>query len=262
MTRRTVTPSMPITSSITIISDMRWTALVLLACAPVLYAQDWAKARLEKSPRHQEQVAVQHDGSDIAAFVVYPDTKDKKPVVLLIHDTAGLTDWFRNLADEVAAMGYVAVAPSLSAGNQVAADLNAVADYAKKLPASNGTLFVAGIGWGGAQSFRFAAERPDVAAALIFCGASPDKDSIARIKGDVFGFYAANDAQVNATIPPAQAAARAAGVVFEAVIYDGVGPGFIESGDAPDAKSVDKLTRGFALERMKSLLDMVSLRGY
>ena len=38
-------------------------------------------------------------------------------------------------------------------------NLNAVADYGNKLPASDGTLFVAGIGWGGAQSFRFAADR-------------------------------------------------------------------------------------------------------
>jgi carboxymethylenebutenolidase len=241
---------------------MRPIVLALLACAPLVQAQDWAKARLEKSPRQHEQVAVKQDGRDIPTFVVYPETKDKKPAVLLIPDVAGVTDWFKNLADEVAAMGYVAVVPSVAAGNQVIADLNAAADYAKKLPASNGTLFVAGIGWGGAQSFRFAAERPDVAAALIFCGASPDKDSIARIKGDVFGFYAANDEQVNATVAAAQIAAKTAGVVFEAVIYDGVGPGFMESGDAPDAKSVDRLTRGFAMERMKSVLDMVSLRGY
>src|SRR6202044_2266695 len=127
---------------------------------------------------------------------------------------------------------------------------NAVADYGVKLPVSNGTLFAAGVGWGGAQSFRFAADRPDLAAALVFCGASPDKDSIARIKGSVFGFYAANDPRVNTTVPPAQAAAKSAGVVFEAVSYDGVGPGFMQSGDAPDAKSADKLARGYAMERM------------
>ncbi len=237
-------------------------------CVQAIQAQDWAKARLDKSPRRHERVMVKQDGGEVATFVVYPETKDKKPVVLLIHDTAGLTDWFESFADQVAAMGYVAVAPNLSSGkalpadNQVTADLNAIADYAIKLPASNGTLFVAGIGWGGAQSFRFAASRPDVAAALVFCGASPDKDAVARVKASIFGFYAAKDAGVDATVPPAQAEAKAANVVFEAVTYDGVGPGFMESGDAPDAKSADKLTRGYALERMKSVLDMVSLRGY
>lgn len=242
------------------------TLLLGLAVAAVVVqninAQDWAKSRLEKSPRHHEQVVVTHGGREIATFVAYPETKDKRPVVLLVHDSAGLTDWFETFADQVAAMGYIAVAPRIIAESQAMADLHAVADYANKLPATNGTLFVAGVGWGGAQSFRFAAERPDLAAALVFCGASPDKDSIARIKGSVFGFYVANDERVDATLPPAQAAAKAAGVVFEAVTYDGVGPGFLESGDEPDAKAADKLARGYAMERMKSVLDMVSLRGY
>jgi carboxymethylenebutenolidase len=233
-----------------------------------IHAQDWAKARLEKSPRHRERVVVKQGDREIATLVVYPETKDKKPVVLLIHDSAGITDWFESFADQVAAMGYVAVAPNLLSGTglpadkQVTSDLNAVADYGIKLSASDGRVFVAGIGWGGAQSFRFAADRSDVAAALVFCGASPDKDSMARIKSTIFGFYAANDKSVNATVPPAQAAAKAADVVFEAVIYDGVGARFMQSGDAPDAKPADKLARGYALERMKSVLDMVTLRGY
>jgi carboxymethylenebutenolidase len=252
---------MPITSSTTIIFDMHRIALALLVAlaGQTVYAQDWAKARLEKSPRHREHVVVKHDGREVPTIVIYPETKDKKPVVLLIHDTTGVTDWFQSFADQLAAMGYVAVVPDLSSGT---ADLNAVADYAIKLPASNRTLFVAGIGRGGTQSFRFAADRADVAAALVFCGASPDKDSIARIKGSIFGFYAGNDQPVDATVPAAQAAAKAAGVVFEAVTYDGVGPEFMQSGDAPDAKAADKLARGYALERMKSVLDMVSLRGY
>ncbi len=227
-----------------------------------------AASAQEKSPRHHERAVVKQDGRDIATLIVYPETKDKKPVVLLIHDSTGITDWFESFADQVAGMGYIALAPNLlsSAGlpadQQVMADLNAVADYGVKLPASNGMLFVTGIGWGGTQSFRFAGDRSDVAAALVFCGASPEKDSIARIKGDIFGFYAANDSRVDATVPPAQAAAKAAGVVFEAVTYDGVGPEFMQSGGVPDAKPADKLARGYALERMKSVLDMVSLRGY
>src|SRR5271154_5423752 len=180
---------MRITSSTTTIFDMRRIALALLVAfaGRTVHAQDWAKARLEKSPRRHEQVVVKHDGRAVTTLVFYPETKDKKPVVLLIHSSAGITDWFQSFADQVAAMGYIVVVPDLSPGS---ADLNAVADYGIKLPASNGTLFVAGIGSGGTQSFRFAADRADVAAALVFCGSSPDKDSIARIKGSVFGFYA------------------------------------------------------------------------
>jgi carboxymethylenebutenolidase len=238
-------------------------ALLIGLSVHAIDAQDWAKARLEKSPRHRERVMVKNGGRTIPTLVVYPEAKDKKPVVLLIHDSAGVTDWFEDFADQVAAMGYVVLAPNLlPSEKQVMEDLNAVADYGVKLPASDGRLFAAGIGWGGAQGFRFAADRPDLAAVLVICGASPDKDAVARVKGTIFGFYAANDERVNATVPPAQAAAKAAGVVFEAVTYDGVGPQFMQSGDAPDAKASDRLARGYALERMKSVLDMVTLRGY
>jgi carboxymethylenebutenolidase len=266
---------MRITSSTTTISDMRRIVLMLLIGlgaqalgVQTILAQDWARARLEKSPRHHERVVVKEDGRSIATLVVYPETNDKKPVVLLIHDSTGVTDWFESFADQVAAMGYVALAPDLLSGTTLPAEkpvtsaLNAVADYGIKLAASNGKLFVAGIGWGGAQSFRFAADRSDLPAALVICGASPDKDSIARVKATIFGFYAGSDERVNTTVPPAQAAARAADVVFEAVTYAGVGPGFMQSGDAPDATPADKLARGYAMERMKSVLDMVSLRGY
>src|SRR5579862_6164320 len=228
-------------------------ALLLGLTLHAVQAQDWAKARLEKSPRRRERVTVQKDGGEIPALVIYPETKDKKPVIVLIHDKDDITDRFESFADQLAAMGYVVLAPNLLSGaslpgdKQVIKELNAVADYAAKLPSSNGILFTAGIGWGGAQSFRFAAERPDLAAALVICGASPDKDSIARVKASVFGFYASKDADVNATVPPAQTAAKDAGVVFEAVTYDGVGPGFLEAGDAPDGGKADKLTRGYAL---------------
>src|SRR3984885_328731 len=266
--RASLTPARIICDMLFDMKKIVLTTLLLGLGAPVVHAQDWAKARLEKSPRHRERVAVKHDSREVATLVIYPETKDKKPVVLLIHDSAGVTDWFQSFADQVAAMGYVALVPDLSKGaglpddKQVTADLNAVADYGIQLPASSGTLFVTGIGWGGTQSFRFAGDRPQVAAALVFGGASPEQDAIARIKGDVFGFYASNDTGANAGLAEARAAAKAGGVVFEAVTYDGVGQGFMESGDAPDAKPADKLARGYALERMKSVLDMVSLRGY
>ena len=123
---------------------MKRIVLMLLVglCVQHIHAQDWAKARLEKSPRHHERVVVKQGDRAIATLVVYPETKDKKPVVVLIHDSTGLTDWFQSFADEVAGMGYVVLAPDLSSGDglpadqQVTADLNAVADYGLKLPAS------------------------------------------------------------------------------------------------------------------------------
>jgi carboxymethylenebutenolidase len=253
--------------------------LVILALAQVASAQDWAKEKLAKSPRHQEWVTVKHDGRSVETFVVYPESKDKRPVVLIIHEIFGMTDWVEDLADQVAEAGYIAVAPDLLSGmgpnggrsssfeqgktmeavshlnpDQVTADLNAAADYGEKLPSSNGKLFVVGFCWGGGQSWRFATNRGDLAAAFVFYGPPPDKDAMARIKAPVYGFFAGNDARIGAMIPDATTNMKAAGKTFEPVTYDGAGHGFMRAGEAPDAKDADKKARDESWTRWKSLM--------
>src|SRR5436309_10907891 len=138
--------------------------------------------------------------------------------------------------------------------DQVTADLNATAYYALKIPASNGKLFVGGFCWGGGQTFRFATNRADLAAAFVFYGPPPDKDAMARIKAPVYGFYAANDARIGAMIPDAVAQMKAAGKTYDIVTYEGAGHGFMRSGEAPDAKDADKKARVEVWSRWKSLL--------
>jgi carboxymethylenebutenolidase len=254
-------------------------ALLILAVAQTVSAQDWAKEKLAKSPRHSEWVSVKHDGRSVETFVVYPESKDKRPVVLIIHEIFGMSDWVEDLADQVAAAGYIAAAPDLLSGmgpnggrsssisqdkvteavsklnpDQVTADLNAAADYANKIPASNGKLFVAGFCWGGGQTFRFATNRGDLAAAFVFYGPPPDKDAMARIKAPVYGFFAGNDARIGAMIPDAITNMKAAGKTFDPVTYDGAGHGFMRAGEAPDAKDADKKARTEAWERWKTLM--------
>ncbi|HET8922408.1 MAG TPA: dienelactone hydrolase family protein [Candidatus Acidoferrum sp.] len=256
-----------------------FTCLLMLFAAPFASAQDWAKATLEKSPRHREWVTIKHDGRSVETFVVYPESKSKTPVVLVIHEIFGMTDWVEDLADQVAAAGYVAVAPDLLSGmgpnggrssdfaegktmeavshlnpDQVTADLNAAADYARKIPASNGKLFVGGFCWGGGQTFRFATNRADLAAAFVFYGGPPEKDAMARIKAPVYGFYAGNDARIGATIPNTIAQMKAAGKAYEPVTYEGAGHGFMRAGEAPDANDANKKARTDAWMRWKALL--------
>jgi carboxymethylenebutenolidase len=242
------------------------------------WLQPWARVRIEKSPRHSEWVTVKHDGRNVETLVVYPESKDKRPVVLVIHEIFGLSDWAQELADEVAAAGYIAVAPDLLSGmapnggrtkdfpeevteavsklnpNQVTADLNAAADYGLKLPASNGKLYVAGFCWGGGQSFRFATDRGDLSAAFVFYGPPPAKDAMTRIKPPVYGFYAGNDVRIDATIPDTIAAMKAAGKSYDPVTYDGAGHGFMRAGEAPDASDANQKARDDAWKRWKSLL--------
>src|SRR5436190_13094673 len=56
-------------------------------------SQDWAKARLEKSPRHLEWVKVKQSDRQINCSIAFPETKDKAAAVLVIHEIFGLTDW-------------------------------------------------------------------------------------------------------------------------------------------------------------------------
>lgn len=252
--------------------------LLLLLAGGGSSAQDWARAELGQSPRHHEWVAVKYDGRAVRTFVVYPESKEKTAAIIVIHENQGLTDWVRTVADQLAAAGYIAVAPDLLSGmgpkgggtesfadgsaareaisklqrETVTADLNAVADYAAKLPASTGQIAVAGFCWGGAQTFRFATSRKDLAAAFVFYGTGPEE--VSGIETPVYGFYGGNDARVNATIPKSEELMQQAGKKYEPVIYDGAGHGFMRSGQAPDASEANQRAREQAWERWLELL--------
>lgn len=254
-------------------------ALALFISLVTASAQDWAKQSLDKSTRHSEWVTLKHDNRSLQAFVVFPEVKGKASAVVVIHEIFGLTDWARSLADELAAAGYIAIAPDLLSGfgpngagtsgfatrddavkavsgldpDVVTADLNSAADYVKKLPASNGKVAVAGFCWGGGQSFRFATNRHDLGAAFVFYG-PPPKD-VSSITAPVYGFYGGNDSRIDATIPDTETAMKAAGKKYEPVTYDGAGHGFMRAGEDPgDKNPANKTARDQAWERWKKLL--------
>jgi len=245
------------------------------------HAQDWAKARLEKSPRHLEFVKVKQGNREVNSFVAFPEVKEKATAVIVIHEIFGLSDWVRGVADQLAEAGYIAIAPDLLSGvgpggggsealggadgvrkvigtlppEQITADLNAVADYVAKLPAANGKIAVIGFCWGGGQTFRFATNNKNIKAAFPFYGTGPESaDEIARISAPVYGFYAGNDARVDATIPTSTELMKKAGKTYEPVTYDGAGHGFMRAGEAPDTNEPNKKARDEAWVRLKDLL--------
>ena len=228
--------------------------------------QDWAKQRLAKSPRHQEWVKIKNGAREVNSFVVYPENKNKATAVIVIHEIFGMSDWVQSLTDQLAEAGYVAIAPDLLSGmgpngggtssldrtavgqairdlppDQITADLNAIADYIGKVPASNGKVVVTGYCWGGSQSFRYATNNSKIKAAFVFYGSAPaaadgtpDKAALAKIAAPVYGFYAGNDARINATLPKTTEAMTEFKKTFEPVTYDGSGHGFMRAGDAPE----------------------------
>lgn len=261
--------------------------------------QDWAKQRLAKSPRHQEWVKIKYRPAnatterEVNAFLVYPEIKTKATSVLVIHEIFGMSDWVQSLTDQVAEAGYIAIAPDLLSGtgpnkggtsdvatggsnaigiairalpaDQITADLNAVADYVASLPSANSKLGVAGFCWGGAESFRFATNRPSLKAAFVFYGAPPmtgpqanqviDKAALARISAPVYGFYAENDVRINATLPATVEAMKQLGKTYEPVTYAGAGHGFMRAGEDPNDKNpANKKARDDAWKRWREIL--------
>jgi carboxymethylenebutenolidase len=255
----------------------RWLVVAALALSLSgirhVNAQEWAKARLNESPRHGEWVEYKSGERTVRAFVVFPERKEKAPVVMVIHEIFGLTDWVRSLCDQLAENGVIAIAPDLLTGQtfadvdgarkaiaalpkeQVIADLNATAEYAATIPASNGTLAVSGFCWGGGWTFAYASVNPKLKAAYSFYGpALNDSAQVATIAAPVYGFYAENDERVNSTIPKAEELMKAAGKKFEPVIYKGGGHGFMRDGDNPEGKPENKAARDEAWARWKTLL--------
>lgn len=244
-------------------------------------AQDPAQARLAASPRHHEWIDVQHGGRTLRCFVVYPEAKTPAPAVLVIHENKGLTDWVRSVADRLAEEGFVALAPDLLSGKgpngggteafattdaatqaiytldsaQVAAELGALGERARALPACNGKLSVAGFCWGGAKAFELAAARPDLAAAYVFYGSAPESEAtLATIACPVYGFYGETDARITAAVPATKALMDKAGKTFEPVVYPGAGHGFLRAGEASDASPENRAAREQAWKRWLELL--------
>src|SRR5215470_14909918 len=96
-------------------------ALAFLFIAQSLPAQeykDFGKDRLNSSPRHAEWIDIKSGNRTIKAFVVYPERKDKAPVVLVIQEIFGVTDWLRSLCDELAENGVIAIAPDFLDGQR------------------------------------------------------------------------------------------------------------------------------------------------
>src|SRR5687768_12548079 len=228
--------------------------------------QDWAKQKLAKSPRKQEWVKVKNGTREVTSLVVHPAGGGKKTAVVVIHENQGLTDWVQSLADQVAEAGFLAIAPDMLSGmgpngggtsslpdrnavgqafrdlppDQITADLNAVVSYIAKLPNANGKVTVGGFCWGGGQTFRFATNNSTIKAAFVFYGPTPstaegpNKEALAKITAPVYGFYAGNDARINAALPKTIELMKELNKTFDPVTYEGAGHGFMRAGDAPE----------------------------
>jgi carboxymethylenebutenolidase len=214
-----------------------------------------ATAQLTASPRHGEWVDIKssNGGAPIKSFVVYPERTEKAPVVIVIHEIFGLSDWIRGVADQLAKDGFIAIAPDFLSGmgpnkggsqelgsqgstqairNVTDEDkvriLNDVREYALKIPAANGKTATVGFCWGGAASSLFALRQPGLNAAVAYYGGMPaDAAAFAAAKTPILGLYAANDTRVNATLDLAKTELAKRNVPYEQHFFEGAGHGFL-----------------------------------
>lgn len=256
-------------------------ALALLAAAPAA-AQDFAVAQLENSPRHHEWIAVPSNGRSVHCFVAWPEKKEKAMAVVVIHENRGLNDWARSFTDQLAARGFIAIAPDLLSAfdsthartsdfatsdaareaiyaldpDQVLSDLLAVRAHAGTLQGANGRTAVVGFCWGGAQSFRLASAAPELKAALVFYGSPPaDSAAYAQIQAPVHGFYGEDDERINATIPETERRMKALGKTYDVKVYPGAGHAFMRRGDDPAETGPNRAARDSAWTRLVRVLE-------
>ncbi|HSA78193.1 MAG TPA: dienelactone hydrolase family protein [Nitrospirota bacterium] len=226
-----------------------------------------AKQVLNKSPRHHEWVDISVPGKNVpvSAFIAYPERKDKAPVVIVIHEVYGLTDWIRSVADNLAGAGFIAIAPDMLSGRgpggggtdkfasrddvvkavrelspvEVTAILDAAAHYGTKLAAAKNKFAVTGFCWGGAQSFQYAVTQPNLAVAAVYYGTSPDLEALKNVNAPVIGLYGEDDARVNATVGPAEAKMKELKKTYVTHTYKGAGHGFLRAQDGREGANLE-----------------------
>jgi carboxymethylenebutenolidase len=222
------------------------------------------QARLAASPRHGEWAMVDAGpGDSVRAWVVYPERRNPAPVVIVVHEIFGLSNWVRGVADQLAADGFIAIAPDLLYGKNVptgpdgepARDaataairtldpaavqrrLDATAKYGMALPAALPRYGIVGFCWGGGIAFAHAAHAPTLGAAVVYYGVAPPKEALNSVRAPVLGLYGGNDARVNATILPADSVLRGIRQPYEHEIYSGAGHGFLRQLDGQNGANL------------------------
>jgi carboxymethylenebutenolidase len=193
-------------------------------------------------------------GDSVRAWIVYPERPHAAPGLIVIHEIFGLSEWIRSVADRYAAEGFIAIAPDLlwgrgpgGGGTDAFPDQDAVIAaigelppatvrerldgafrYVRSLPSSSGRAGSVGFCWGGHQSFQYAAEQPELGAAVVFYGSAPEPlADVEHIRAPVLGLYGGDDDRVDAGIPELEKAMAEAGNRYEKEIYPGAGHGFL-----------------------------------
>ena len=214
------------------------------------------QSRIANSPRHGEWVLVKVGSDSVRAWIVYPQVSKKAPVVVVVHEIFGLSNWVRGVADQLAADGFIAIAPDLLTGKiapnlddstlkmqgpalirtldpaDVQRKLDAVAQYAMSQPAAEKKYGIVGFCWGGGVSFAYAAHAgasPEFRASVVYYGTPPSADQLPNVHAPVLGLYGGTDARIALTVPGTDSAMKALGRTYSHTIFPGAAHGFLRA---------------------------------
>ena len=185
-------------------------------------------ARLASSPRKGEYVNIMFEGKPMRTWVVHPAGNGEAPVAVVIMEIFGLSDWIRGVADQLAAEGFIAIAPDIVVGHgkdggdttsladvpqaqlmqavlsippaERTAKLKAAREWGLKDPRSNGKSGVVGFCFGGSESFSLAVAEPSLNAAVVYYGTAPT-DAPPAARGTPPGPFQVSDSVANVKAP-------------------------------------------------------------
>jgi carboxymethylenebutenolidase len=204
---------------------------------------------------HSEYVKFLSGKDTVTAYLAYPERPHPAPAVIVIHEIFGQSDFIKQTTEQLAKDGFVAIAPDLlsrrggtpastdSARKLIATlnpdtitmDLDATRNFLNKNKAVRANeIGVIGFCWGGGQSFRYATNAAQLKAFVVCYGTAPNAADMSKIKAKGLGVYAENDARIDAGLPDATAAMKAAHKDYPYTIYPGVGHGFLRTREKPE----------------------------
>ena len=181
------------------------------------------------------------------AYTAKPATADGPfPGVVVIHENRGLNPHIEDIARRLGLAGYFAFAPDALAPlggypgdedrarglfgdldrTKTAEDFVAAVEFLQNDDDCNGNVGCTGFCFGGGISNMLAVRVPSLLAAIPYYGGQPDVEDAPKIQAAVQLHYGGLDERINAGWPAYEEALQAAGVSYEAYIYEGANYGF------------------------------------
>lgn len=245
-------------------------------------AAEFVAAALAQSPRHAEWADIaMSNGAPVRSWIVFPESKTRTGVVIVVHENRGLNDWARAVADQLAEDGFIAIAVDLLSGKgpaggntdsippdqvgkvfatldrgEINRRLDAVREYAIQMPAGNGRVGIVGFCWGGSTVFQYAVHQPAINAGVVYYGSAPQEPAaLERIAAPLLGLFGEDDARVNTSVNTALPLLNKDRERFAWHLFPGAGHGFLRQqfgreGNLRAAERAWPLTLSFLREHL------------